>query len=446
MAVRRERPFPGVFPHPAKPLWLRNEIYANVEALLRLNPGVSEAELARPSKDLPYSVHSLYILREDGGTDWSRSFRFDEREDLDRTEDARRLRRVFTGAAPPFRGPAPYENISIDEALQSVRTDPFWAITLRSGMLPDSSRPLRIYEFTLFGVIPGRHLGRRARDPISTKLASRYPAVDDLAFYRVFPSHGGYLGQVLIREIKLLVLDLENIGSLPVRLTGLAQRHLVAENALHLRRVSDVNTELQLIKATHRKLPIEMLKPGEHLFIPLQVQLGLSRKPRGDPGRSYEMTVEETDVPVPWRGYYWPQLEVRLQISRGIERGRDMSREIVSEEMIPTETLRSKPDFEQIIEKDYILGDVVDVGEVLGVTASGAEARRKLRIFDPKNLLLHGSFERGSCPILYADVGGTWHRLGPILVDAVGPAHAREERVRIPAAARRILLREEEEE
>jgi hypothetical protein len=420
-----------------KPIWLKNEVYQNLQSLIDLCRKDSGAEQygmttwyagTQDQKELRYA----YV---DQFSNESKEF---VSESGKRTQDPKAF---YTGV--PLRGP--YSNarvngpsFEIEDVVSRVQSDSRWWITSKSDLeiLPFDS-------YQIFGPLSAEEASQHSGDAITNALAKANPDKKDLAFLKVYFLHDAYQNTISIRELKLLVLDIENVGDKPIGLYALRQRLAEVGSSYQLTSNSETEPLLNQANVVDRSLPLELLRPNEHLFVPLSIEFGFATKPKNREMFN-EQYIEKSDLPRPW----WTNRTgetISFEILRGTDRP---GNPITTVESIDKATLARKPKVESYIEQTYLIGKFVDVQEVVFKTGKGDLSPWKVRRFQPNNLIARGAFEGGSCPILSykAAPNGALKRLGPILIDAVTRIRQKTARIPIPEDASTFLISEVESE
>ncbi|HKO41778.1 MAG TPA: hypothetical protein VJU84_00685 [Pyrinomonadaceae bacterium] len=312
--------------------------------------------------------------------------------------------------------------LSIDDLMLRVQTDPHWWV------MSESQAPIIPFDqFQIFGPLNASEASQHTSDPITKAIATANSQIRDLAFLTTYFQHDGYQDLTSVRELKMLVLDIENVGDKPIGLVALKQK--VAQTDQAYRLVSRAEQQTTLSKATiaETALPLELLRPNEHLFVPLSIEFGFATNPLNREIWNQEQYMEKSRLPKDW---WTSRVEeaIPFELVRGADR---RGYPIISIVTISKSNLDSKPPFESHIEPTYFIGSSIDVQEVVFRTGNGIPTPWKVRRFEPNNLIARGAFEGGSCPILFykGGVSGTVKRIGPILINAV--TRSRQQTVQI---------------
>jgi hypothetical protein len=403
-----------------KPIWLKNDVYQNLQTLIHLcrqNPGAAQ-----------YGMTTWYA-----GTQDDKELRYASVDQFDTSKEfvsesgkrTQNLKEFYTGT--PLRGSSDNATISqrsfeIDDVMARVQSDPRWWITSKSD-----AEIIHFDEYQIFGPLSADE-AQHSGDALTNALAKTNPARRDLAFVTVYFEHDAYRSTVSIRELKMLVLDIENVGDKPIGLYALRQRLAEVGTSYQLTSNSETENLLSQASVVDRPLPLELLRPNEHLFIPLSIEFGFATKPKNREMLNYEQYIEKSDLPRPW----WTNRigdTMSFEILREADQQGNPITTIVS---IDKPSLMRKPRVESYVEQTYYIGKFVDVQEVVFRTGKGDLTPWKVRRFQPNNLIARGAFEGGSCPILFYKSATTdaIRRVGPILIDAV--TRGRQKTVRIP--------------
>lgn len=421
-----------------KPIWLKNEVYQNLQNIVDL--------CKKDSRTEQYGMTTWYA----GGAD-GKELRY---ASVDQYSDAQKEsvsssgkqtqdpKSFYTGI--PLRGV--YSNaksnapsFEIDDVLSRVQSDSRWWITSDSD-----SEIIPFDSYQIFGPLSAQEASEHSGDPITNALAKTNPDKPDLAFVSVYFLHEGYQNTVSIRELKLLVLDIENVGDKPIGLYALRQRFAGVESSYHLTANSDAESILSKANVVDESLPLELLRPNEHLFIPLSIEFGLATKPKNREMFNDGRYIERSDFPRPW----WAKRTgdtIAFQVIRGTDRPGNPITTVTS---IDKETLARKSKVESYLVPTYLIGKFVDVQEVVFKTGKGDLTPWKVRRFQPNNLIARGAFEGGSCPVLFYKAANTGmlKKVGPILIDAVTRARHKTARIPVPEDAYTFFISENDSE
>ena len=414
-----------------RPHWLKNQIYHDLESILSMIP-------AKPSATLPYDIMLAYGEDSHGKELW-----YDELYDYDvpgKPRSSSTTARSFYGSKVSSRGPNLTGPLDIYKLLERVRLDAYWTIDVNYVNVTEENHPIPFDAYRIFGLPNSSEVLPYLSDPISRKILARRPDLKDLVFVEVFSMHGAYYRKIWVREMKMLVLGIENTGEKPIGLSAIIQRTLPSVDALHLRSHREVEKGLATAVEQKKGLPVELLRPNEHLFIPLQLKLGFATTLRQRLNFNWEGCIEKRVLPSRW----WQNISgetITLDILRSVDRkGNALS----DNYKILKSVFDSKPDFEQIIEREYYIGNIIDVEKIMLRTGSGTLTPWQVRRFDPNNLVARGAFEKGSCPILFVQDGNHLRRLGPILFNAVTRSREEVDTVTLDSISDKFLIHEQE--
>jgi hypothetical protein len=190
-------------------------------------------------------------------------------------------------------------------------------------------------------------------------------------------------------------------------------------------------------------IPLEMLLPKEHLFVPLRIEFGIPATP---PNLEWFLNsdglITEDSLPRKEELDRMPGRSVTFKILKGVDQSGNA---VEVEHTIPKDLLEGKPDFSLLAKREYYLGSSVDPTAIVLRLANDRQVNHPLRRLDPNNLIVSGGFEKGSCPILFAVSDGETQRLGPVLRDAVTRGAEMTELRSVPAAEFYRLAEEEAE-
>jgi hypothetical protein len=405
-----------------KPIWLKNDVYQNLQSLLdlcRKNPGAEQYGMTTWYAGTPDNKELRYASV-DRFSDDSQEF---VSESGKRTQNPKEF---YT--AIPLRGS--FNNATIDQTpfqiedvMSRVQSDPRWWITSKS-----EADIIPFDQYEIFGPLSADEALQYSGDAITRALAKTNPDKRDLAFLTVYFQHDGYQNTISIRELKMLVLDIENVGDKPIGLYALRQRIADVGTSYQLSPNSETETLLNQTVVGDTPLPLELLRPNEHLFIPLSIEFGLATKPKNREMFNYEQYIEKSDLPKPW----WSNRigeTISFEILKATDR---QGNPITTLASIDKLTLVRKPKVESYVEQAYYIGKFVDVQEVVFRTGKGDLTPWKVRRFQPNNLIARGAFEGGSCPVLFYKAANTsaMKRVGHVLIDAV--TRLRQQTIRIP--------------
>jgi hypothetical protein len=417
-----------------KPFLVENEVYRNLSSILSSLEGVKTASR-------PFDVLSVY-----GDTGAEKESWFVEAHDgkvaqlgagTDPAAGKRTIDQIYpqayTQRGPSFVGP-----LNIDTLFSRVDSDPNWQLDVRS-----EADTIPFDGYAVVGLPDPSEALKFTRDPLSREVLHINQEHPDIVALTAHSIHGGYYGTVWVREIKLLCLDIENIGDKPIGLSSMKQQMVSVPRPFGISTIADQENRFAAAPLEERPLRPEALRPNEHLFIPLQLEFGIADKMKDHPTLNGEGLMEEDIFPKKW----WEarnQEEIPFEVLVSSDDRGNPSTKVRS---VSRSTLAHKPDFSSQIEKTYILGSSVKVQEVIFRTGDGTPTPWKIRSFDPNNLLARGVYEAGSCPILFSKrTDHAWNRLGPILIDAVTRAREMEFSMTVQPGSNSFRLSEQEDE
>jgi len=428
----------------ATPTWVKNDIFKVTSDILSLYNDANRS--AGPFARQEFDVMNWRAWRADGKEVEAVDVR--DRKIEKETFDRSRRKRGYSAelsAAVPNRHPYFFQ-IDPISMFQKVESSATWFVGIGPSLPVQeiSAEPIGYSHYYFFGLPPSAELVNRPIDPISRQALAANPGLNDVVFLYGYQVHGEYAADVLIREIKLLVLDIENRGNKPIGLQSLHEKELSTKNHFELRTKKAVDLVLSNGQWLEQKISVDVLKPGEHLFVPLQIQLGIADT-HSERLFNYERYAEAARFPTRW----WEdsgQQQFAFEVLRSVDQmGNPNQTEIYR---VPRAEFEKKPDLTKLIEHDYTMGSVLDVKEVIFRTADGKPQPLKVRRFDPMNLLVRGAYEKGSCPILFTRSSSDkdFRRIGPILVDAVASSAERTEVVKLGAFVDSVEVVELEDE
>jgi hypothetical protein len=266
----------------------------------------------------------------------------------------------------------------------------------------------------------------------------------DLVGFRVYCIHGGYYGEIWIREIKLLALDIENTGDRPIGLSSIKQKTIQPQSLYKVRTVETNREGLSVSSLEEYPLPIESLNPKEHLIIPLQIEFGYADQMQAHANWNFERYLVAGILPKKW----WANRkdpQIAFQILRSTDRVGNPQFDI---RHIARSMLEEKPDFASLVVPTYLVGQSIDIKQIVFKTGNGTLTPKEVRRFDPNNLLAKGAYDAGSCPILSWKIANDqeWSRVGPVLIDGVTSEREMTQSIAIRNGATVFRLSEEEDE
>jgi hypothetical protein len=417
-----------------KPFWLKNGVYKDISSIL--------SSLAGPTARRAYDVFS--IAAEDG----QKPFWYVEAEDgkiitaaADAAQGERSLRQIYP-AAFPKRGPHFIGPQKIDDLFAKVESDPYWQVDLTQEHTEAGPIPFDQYE--IFGLPESRTVASFVTDPISLQVLNANPERKDIVFLTAHCIHGDYHGELWIREIKLLTMDIENTGDRPIGLSSLKEAITEGPTVFKARSLAENQQSLATSQIQEQSIPLESLRPGEHLIVPLRIELGFADQITGHRNWNFERYINEDVLPKKWwRNVTVP--EISFEILRSTDsRGNPQ----IDLRHVPLLALESKPDLMTLITPTYVIGQSIDVRDVVFRTGNGALTPYHVRKFDPNNLVVRGAYEAGSCPILSwrSAKQKQWAKYGRVLVDAVTSRHKMTVSIPVDSTIDEFKLSEEENE
>lgn len=406
----------------SKPFWLVNDVYKQVREILNLNP--------RPSSDVNYDDLFLQVISK-GQTVSGKHISSGAGKDVDEAP--------FVGASN-FRGPN-FVATEIDSIIDRVGHDTHWTMTFTPWAQSTSGPSLRWGDVSFVGLPEAVELRPWIRDPVTRRIIDRYPDRRDLVLVRVRASHGGYQMEALIRQLKLLVLDIENLGRSPVRLRSVSGRLAKGPDWTQLRGAKELGASIDSTSPVDVNIPVGSLAPGEHVFVPLQLDYGIMSSITTEFGdANWERCLQEKDLPAPFplRGPLVLEKLIRMNGAR------QANAEFAG---VPIDAtgLASKIDLREAFERDYALGSVFRA-ESISVANPDGSITKAVREFDRTNLIARGTWAKGSCPILSIRSANRLQRIRPILVEAVTSTYEQTDRVPLDSFPDEVVISEEEPE
>ena len=268
-----------------KPFWLKNGVYKDLSSILSSLTGQRTAHRA-------YDVFTI------AAEDKNKLFWVLEAQDgkittpvTEAAEGEKSLRLIYPTAFPK-RGPHLIGPQDIDDLFFKVESDPYWQIDLWEPRAKPGPIPFDGYQ--IFGFPENQKAASFIKDPISLQVLNANPERRDIVLLTAHCIHGDYHGEIWIREIKLVTLDIENIGDQPIGLASLKETITAGPTIYKARPLKDDEQSLLEAQIQEQSLPLESLRPGEHLIIPLRIELGLADKIRDHRNWNYERYINET--------------------------------------------------------------------------------------------------------------------------------------------------------
>jgi hypothetical protein len=233
-----------------------------------------------------------------------------------------------------------------------------------------------------------------------------------------------YVGRI----VRLRIAVIENISDAPIKLGNFAFTEDDTEN-IHSRDAA--KSQLEKSELRHEKLfPMEMLKSGEKLAIPIEMQLAKNAEATDD----FETAASRPDVynSVRTRGQLYFPGPQSGESSHGVS--------IPATEL---ENMLGRSNQMVNLDREYLLGPSVDIK-----TLEADKVEFPFRQFDASRLVVWDQDASGSCPYVYtfSSEANAWHNEGVILRGKVG--HQRESLAEkeLDQFDGRILLKEKDSE
>jgi len=364
------------------PYWLKNEVFRELEDL-------DKSYLSEPASRSPFHYISLKIFNKEKGLVKSI------------------LYRPFLGGEPPDEVPFFYrkpdcldidifEEANIRRYIEKVKKDPYYTL-IGHGIL-GLPRFSEVYE--------------EVEEPLSKELLRRNPELRDIVFV-IFPLHEeepecgagrvSYAAEIYVRELKLMVLGIENIGETNLSIEKIHQRIFKPheDDYFRLRTDSENRKFLETSEASTPKPPFEKLTKGEHLLIPLQISMGITEE---------EGSFDDLYILKRWLNE--DLLREKLQRNSSIELKYvakpgyydDMRRYHAYHKekyLIDSNVLLDKPRLSSLVENNYILGTSIRIESIEYSNKYVDQIDEKVREFDQTNLVMRGGWEIGSCPYVF---------------------------------------------
>jgi len=326
----------------------------------------------------------------------------------------------------PTTKPREFLEENIRNALRNVTDSPHLRIWVGDEpAFKTGDKAFQFDSYAVHGFIDSAHALGRTHDRWSETVLRRNPQYYDLVRYSAFFMHDTPVAAFEPREVRLLALSIENIGDQAIYSPQFVLRQISGDLSGHLRTEREQESSLKGAQSLMAKPPIDALKPGERLLVPLTLYMTFSN----------DSVYGNTD----W-GLFPGEIarfEVLTSASpQGVPRTETVQ--------IDVSALKGRPIRPKLLNERYYFGPSVDV---LRVGIQGT-ARRDVpvRRFDPLNVILQDGDEKGSCPILYAGIGEDAMRLRPVLVNAVTKAGHAVDTIRVPLGLNKFEVRETEPE
>jgi hypothetical protein len=419
----------------AKPFWLKNGVYKDLATMLS---GLGGQQTPRRSFD----VFSMYAETGNGKEFWFVDTHDGKIIKLGSSTKAgpagKTIEQIYSQAVLP-RGPSFGGPLNSTDLFSRVESDPLWQIDVRA-----ESQPIPFDAYRIVGLPQPAEALELTKDPLSREILKANPDRRDMVVLTAMCEHGAYYARIWIREIKLLAVDFENIGDKPVGLMALKQRTLTPAQTYQARTSADARDMISKSPLEDMRLPLQALRPGEHLMVPLQIQFGIADKISGHTNWNAEGLLEDNIVPNKW----WvgrSEQQISFEILKSADVVGNPRTEI---RKISHTTIANKPEFSQLLENTYVVGRSVDVEQIVLKVGKGELKSEPVRKFDPNNLMARGAYEAGSCPKLFARkaVSEEWADRGPVLIDAVARAREKDTTVQLEAGTNDFLFAEQENE
>jgi hypothetical protein len=275
------------------------------------------------------------------------------------------------------------------------------------------------------GFAPYPLIADRIDDKWTSLIVAKNPVHSDLVRYHAYFFHENYVAHIESRQLRLLTLCIENIGDRPIYAPELFLKRLPGILDGTLRTERQQRDSFAKTKAKPVSLPLDALKPGERLYIPLHLFMEFADKQR--------------PVFPDWRGHAGNFANFKLLQGFTAE-GLDIS-EIIT---IDVSELKKRPPEPEVQNQRYFFGPAVEILQLKIGSQNGSEV--PIRSFDPLNIVLQDGVEKGSCPVLFTVRGGRPIRIRPILINAVGQSSETMDKIGVSSGFDTFELRELEQE
>lgn len=416
-----------------RPIIIKNDVYRDLETIFAR---LATRELPiRNRAGLPYDGMSFFGVDSRGNPrfEWALS---DEDE-----SGNRKIRQQFENGPGPLRGASIHYDFSKAELQSHLLARPEWTIAFDPAHAEARGTTIPWHGFSFVGTLTNEEALTLTGDPLTRAVLSRRKDLDDLVLLTAYAEHEGYTALVWVRELKLLAVGIENVGEGPLGLSSLIQRTIVRD-PYDARTAAEQDRLAQRARVGNVPLPVELLRPGEHLLIPLGLELGFATNAPLIQPPNYEGTLQRSFFPTRW-WKNWPEDTLTFEILRGVNENYEA---VVDHWRVPRSVLSTKVDLAATFVDTYFLGSSIRVEGVEFRTGSGTPTRYPIRRMDLNNLAARGGYEVGSCPVLYLSADGENVLRRPVLINAVTRGRLSTDSIRIPPEVDGIALVEEEDE
>ena len=320
----------------------------------------------------------------------------------------------------------PYPNENIEQMLLLALISPNLRIQVPPATLAESTgKAFSFDEYSVSGFAPMTKVAGRTGDKWTEIVFRKNPQFYDLVKYSAFFLHDSPVATFEPRELRLLALSIENIGDQPVFSPQLLIRRVAGSIDGVLRTEKSQEATLRNSKPETSLMPLDALKPGERLYIPLALYM--------------EFRTDRVEEFPDWKTYASNDATFSILVNtspQGAPNSRTLTLDISS-----LKNRTSKPPLQN---RRYYFGPTVEP-ITLSVERPGS-SEIQVRKYDPLNIILADGDEKGSCPILYVGNGSAAVRLRPVLVNAVTQARGAKDAVKVSATSNEFELRELEPE
>ncbi len=232
------------------------------------------------------------------------------------------------------------------------------------------------------------------------------------------------------RKLSLRIAVIENVTNEPIKLGPFAIR----ENATEKIYSQDENSSLLEKNELKREtwFPMELLKPGEKIIIPIEMQLGIDKDRVSN---NLIIAANNQDL--------YNELQLRQQLYFLIPEIVTYPVTGVSIPSTAIEAMLSKSTSMVTLEKEYLLGPSIRV-ENLKVD----NVEFPFRQFDPAKIIIFDESDSGSCPYVYtySSEDKAWRNEGVILYGRTGLREESLDEKQLSRFDGRILIKEKDPE
>jgi len=233
-----------------------------------------------------------------------------------------------------------------------------------------------------------------------------------------------YVGRI----VRLRIALVENISDAPIKLGEVGFKEDNTER-IHSREAAKSQFENGDLR--HEPLfPMEMLKPGEKVAIPIEMQLAKNPETNDD----LVTAANRPDIydAIRTRG----QLYFAASDASGPSGGITLPANVLVEMLGRSNQIVN-------LDRDYVLGPSVEIE-----TLEADKVEFPFRQFDSSRIVIFDEDATGSCPYVYTNSGysSTWHNEGVILRGNVGPRKEALEEKELDSFDGRILVKEKDPE